>query len=314
MGAYIRRRLLYMLPTIFVPLVLVFLLLRLAPGDPAGQILGDQATPEQIAALRHTLGLDQPLPVQFLLWLKGVLTLQLGDSLFFHQPVAQILPAYAGVTLEIALVALLIAVLLGLIAGIIAALHRDGVLDRGLIAIAVLGVSLPEFWLALLLIFVFAVTLRWFPVSGYVSPAQGVLASAAAIALPALALGLRQSALLTRMTRSAMLDVLGEPYIVTARAQGLPERTVIGRYALRTASIPVVTVAGLAASYLLSGAVAIELIFSLPGLGKLLVDAVSRRDYPVVEGVVLTIAVMLALLNLLIDLLYAWLDPRIRLR
>ena len=176
-----------------------------------------------------------------------------------------------------------------------------------------LGVSIPEFWLALLLIFVFAVTLRWLPVSGYVPLSQGLLASAATIALPALALGIRQSALITRMMRSAMLDVLDEPYIVTARAQGLDERIVIGRYAMRTAAIPVVTVAGLSASYLLSGAIAIELIFSLPGLGRLLVDAVARRDYPVVEGAVLAIALMLAVLNLIVDLAYAWLDPRVRL-
>ncbi|MBV9491978.1 MAG: ABC transporter permease [Verrucomicrobia bacterium] len=314
MITYILRRLLYMLPTIFVPLVLVFLLLRLAPGDPAAQILGDQATPEQISALRHQLGLDQPLLIQFVIWLKGVLTLQLGDSLFFHQPVLEVIPAYAVVTVQIAALALLIAIIIGLIAGVLAAIRRDSILDRGLVAMAVLGISLPEFWLALLLIFVFAVTLRWFPVAGYVPPTEGLLACASTIALPALALGIRQSALITRMTRSAMLEVLDEPYITTARAQGLPEATVIRRYALRMASIPVVTVAGLAASYLLSGVVAIELIFSIPGMGKLLVDAVARRDYPVVEGVVLTISVMLAFLNLLIDLLYAVLDPRIRLK
>lgn len=311
---YIGRRLLYSLPTIFVPLVLVFFLLRLAPGDPATQILGDNATPEQITALRQQLGLDQPIPVQFLLWLKGLFTLQLGNSLFFNKPVLELIPHYAAVTLQITVLALLVALLIGLSAGITAALLRGKIFDRGIVAVTVFSVSLPEFWLALLLIFIFAVSLRWFPVAGYVPLDEGILVSLGTLALPALALGIRQAALLTRMTRSAMLDVLDEPYVTTARAQGLPERTVIGRYALRTGAIPIVTVLGLATSYLLSGAVAIEIIFSLPGMGKLLVDAVTRRDYPVVEGAVLTIAVILVIINLLVDLGYALLDPRIRLK
>ncbi len=313
MGKYLLRRLGLMLPTIVVPMVLVFLLLRLAPGDPAAMILGDQATTVQIAALRHEMGLDRALPIQFATWAGHVLSLDLGQSLFFHKPVTALIAEYAVVTVHVAIVALLLAVSLGVVLGSLAAMRRDTLLDRGLVAAAVLGISLPEFWFALLLIFLFAVTWPIFPVAGYVEFRHGGWASALSIALPALALGIRQSALMTRMARSAMLDVLGEGYITTARAQGLPERTVIGRYALRMAAIPVVTIAGLSASQLLSGAVAIEMIFSLPGLGKLLIDAVSRRDYPVVEGVVLAIAVMLALLNLLVDLLYAWLDPRIRL-
>lgn len=314
MAKYIGRRLLYSLPTIFVPLILVFFLLRLAPGDPAAQILGDNATPEQITALRQQLGLDQPLPVQFLLWLKGLFTLQLGNSLFFNKPVLELIPSYAAVTLQVTVLALLIALIIGLVAGIGAALLRGKIFDRGIVGLTVFSISLPEFWLALLLIFVFAVSLRWFPVTGYAPLSEGILVSLGTLALPALALGIRQAALLTRMTRSAMLDVLDEPYVTTARAQGLPERTVIGRYALRTAAVPVITVLGLAASYLLSGAVAIEIIFSLPGMGKLLVDAVSRRDYPVVEGAVLAIAIILVIVNLLVDLCYAILDPRIRLK
>jgi peptide/nickel transport system permease protein len=310
---YIGRRLLLVLPTIFVPLVLVFLLLRLAPGDPAAQVLGDQATPDQVAALRHEMGLDQPLVFQFVIWLKGVLTLHLGSSFFFRQPVIEVLPSYAFVTIQVALLALFIALVIGACAGVVAALQRNTPIDRGLVALAVLALSLPEFWFALLLIFLFAVTWRIFPVAGYVAPSEGLAASFLTIALPAIALGLRQSALMTRMMRSAMLDVMGEPYITTARAQGLPEYQVVTRYALRVAAAPFITVAGLSASYLLSGAVAIELIFSLPGLGKLLIDAVGRRDYPIVEGAVLAIAVMLAMLNLAIDLIYALLDPRVRL-
>lgn len=309
---YLGKRFLLILPTVFVPLVLVFLLLRLSPGDPAGMMLGDQATAEQIAALRTQMGLDQPFLVQFVLWLKNIVTLNLGDSLFFREPVMQIIPRYAWVTILLTVVALTLAVIIGVTMGLISAMNRNKPLDRGVVITAVLGISLPEFWFALLLIFVFSVTLRWFPVAGYNPPSAGMMAFGATIFLPALALGVRQSALMTRMMRSSMLDVLNEPYITTARAQGLPESTVIGRYAMRTAAMPVVTVVGLSAGYLLGGAVAIELIFALPGLGRLLVEAVGRRDYPLVEGGVLTIAVVLAFLNLLIDVIYALIDPRIR--
>lgn len=309
---YLGKRFLLILPTIFVPLILVFLLLRLSPGDPAGMMLGDQATPEQIAALRTKMGLDQPLVVQFLLWLKNIVTLNLGDSLFFREPVMRIIPRYAGVTLLLTLAALTLAVVIGITLGLVSAMNRNKPVDRAVVTAAVLGISLPEFWFALLLIFVFSVTLRWFPVAGYNPPSAGMIAFGATIFLPALALGVRQSALMTRMMRSSMLDVLNEPYITTARAQGLPERTVIGRYAMRTAAVPVVTVVGLSAGYMLGGAVAIELIFALPGLGRMLVEAVGRRDYPLVEGGVLTIALVLAILNLAIDVIYALLDPRIR--
>jgi len=309
---YLSKRFLLILPTIIVPLLLVFLLLRLSPGDPAGMILGDQATADQLQALRSELGLDQPLWVQFLLWAKGIVTLDLGNSLFFRKPVIEIIPSYAMVTILLALVALLLAIVIGVVSGVISAMNRNKPVDRGVVTAAVFGISIPEFWFALLLIFVFAVTLRWFPVAGYKPPSAGAIAWASTMALPVLALGIRQSALMTRMMRSSMLDVMGEPYITTARAQGLPERTVIGRYAMRTAAIPVVTVAGLSAGYMLGGAVAIEIIFALPGLGRMLVEAVGRRDYPLVEGGVLTIALVLAVLNLLIDVVYALLDPRIR--
>lgn len=309
---YLAKRFLMILPTIFVPLILVFLLLRLSPGDPAGMMLGDQATPEQIAALRAELGLDQPIWTQFFIWLKDILTLNLGDSIFFRKPVMEVIPPYAAVTIQLAAVGLVLAIMFGVTLGTLSAMKRNKPVDRAVVTSAVLGISLPEFWFALLLIFLFAVTLRWFPVAGYNPPSAGLIAFASTIFLPALALGIRQSALMTRMMRSSMLDVLNEPYITTARAQGLPESKVIGQYAMRTASIPVVTVAGLSAGYMLGGAVAIEIIFALPGLGRMLVEAVGRRDYPLVEGGVLTISLVLAVLNLAIDIVYAWLDPRIR--
>ncbi len=309
---YLAKRFLLILPTIFVPLLLVFILLRLAPGDPAGMMLGDQATADQIAALRQELGLDQPLVMQFLLWLKSIFTLDFGNSIFFRKPVVEIIPPYAAVTVLLAVIALALAIAIGVVFGLISAMNRNNPVDRSVVTTAVLGISVPEFWFALLLIFVFSVTLRWFPVAGYNPPSAGLIAFGATIFLPALALGIRQSALMTRMMRSSMLDVLNEPYITTARAQGLPESKVVGRYAMRTASIPVVTVAGLSAGYMLGGAVAIEIIFALPGLGRMLVEAVGRRDYPLVEGGVLAISLVLATLNLVIDIIYAILDPRIR--
>lgn len=312
MTRYLIKRFLLVLPSIFVPLIVVFFLLRLAPGDPAGMILGDQATTADLEALRHELGLDRSIFIQFGLWLKNILTLNLGDSLFFRERVIDIIPRYFVVTFLLTIVALVLAILIGVSTGVLAALKRDTIVDRTLVANAVLGISLPEFWFALLLIYVFAVSLGWFPVAGYTAPSEGFLLWSATIALPALALGIRQSALMTRMMRSSMLDVLNEPYITTARAQGLRERTVIGRYAMRTAAVPVVTIVGLSASYMLSGTVAIEIVFALPGLGRMIVESVARRDYPLVEGGVLAIALMLACLNLLIDLIYAWLDPRIR--
>ncbi|WP_171181476.1 ABC transporter permease [Ruegeria sp. HKCCD8929] len=309
---YIGKRFLLILPTIFVPLIMVFLLLRLSPGDPAGMILGDQATAEQIAALRAELGLNEPLGVQFVIWLKNIVTLDLGNSLFFRDPVVEIIPRYAGVTVGLATIALVLAILIAVIAGSFSALKRNSIVDRSIVTTTVLGISVPEFWFALILVFVFAVTLRWLPVAGYTPPSAGIIAWGTSIALPALALGIRQSALMTRMMRSSMLDVLGEPYITTARAQGLPEHVVIGRYAMKTAAIPVVTVVGLSAGYMLGGTVAIEIIFALPGLGRLLVEAVARRDFPVVEGGVLAISLILAALNLIIDIIYAIIDPRIR--
>ncbi|MCS6758333.1 MAG: ABC transporter permease [Candidatus Devosia euplotis] len=224
----------------------------------------------------------------------------------------QIIPRYTAVTIMLTSVALTLAMAIGICLGLVSAMNRNKPIDRGVVTTAVLGISIPEFWLAPLLIFIFAVTLRWFPVAGYNPPSAGIIAFGATIFLPALALGVRQSVLITRMMRSSMLDVLNEPYITTARAQGLPESTGIGRYAMRTAAMPVVTVADLSAGYMLGGAVTIEIIFALPGLGRMLVEAVGRRDYPLVEGGVPTISLILAVLNLLIDLIYALLDPRIR--
>jgi len=312
MGAYLLKRLLLLLPTAVVPVLLVFFMLQLAPGDPAAVLLGENATPEQVAALRAELGLDQPLLVQFIAFCGNLLTLNLGNSLFLGEPVLESVLAYGVITAQLTLLALLIAVVLGATAGVLSAVYHNRVIDKVTMLVAVLGVAIPEFWLALLLILGFAVTFRWFPVSGYVSASEGLLESLQSLALPALALGLVQAAFIARMTRSAVLDVLGEQFIATARAKGLGTRTVIGRHVVRAASVPIVTVIGLTMAVLLGGAIAVETIFSLPGIGRLLVQAVSRRDYPLIQGIVLVVAVAYVLINLLVDVVYAFIDPRVR--
>jgi peptide/nickel transport system permease protein len=312
MGTYLLKRLLLLLPTAVVPVLLVFFMLQLAPGDPAAVLLGENATPQQVAALRAELGLDQPLLVQFIAFCGNLLTLNLGDSLFLGEPVLETVLAYGVITAQLTLLALLIAVVLGACAGVLSAVHHNRVIDKVTMLVAVLGVAVPEFWLALLLILGFAVTFRWFPVSGYVPASEGLLESLQSMALPALALGLVQAAFIARMTRSAVLDVLGEQFIATARAKGLSARAVIGRHVVRAASVPIVTVIGLTMAVLLGGAIAVETVFSLPGIGRLLVQAVSRRDYPLIQGIVLVVAVAYVLINLLVDVVYAVIDPRVR--
>ena len=293
-------------------MLLVFFMMQLAPGDPAAVMLGANATPEQVAALRDQLGLNQPIWTQFWIFFGNLFTFQLGDSIFLGRPVTEVVLTYGVITAQLTLYALVIAVVLGCGAGIVAALFHDGPVDKVMMLLAVIGVGIPEFWLALLLILFFAVTLRWFPVSGYVPLEAGFWESLQSLTLPALALALIQAAFIARMSRSAVLDVLGEPYIATARAKGLSGWIVISRHVVRAASVPIVTVVGLALAVLLGGAVAVETVFSLPGIGNLLIQGVGRRDYPLIQGIVLVIAVAFVVINLLIDLIYALIDPRVR--
>lgn len=309
---YLLKRLVLLLPTVLVPVTLVFFMMQLAPGDPAAVILGPNATPDQVDALRERLGLDQPLILQFLDFLKSLVTFDLGESIFLGEPVLQTVLLYGVVTVQLTALALAIAVVLGCLAGVMAALFHNKVIDKATMLVAVMGVAIPEFWLALLLILVFAVTLRWFPVGGYVPMTEGLFASLETLLLPALALGLIQAAFIARMTRSAVLDVLGEQYVATAQAKGIAWRDVLRRHILRAASVPIVTVIGLTAAVLMGGAIAVEIVFSLPGIGRLLVQAVARRDYPLIQGIVLIVAVAYVLINLLVDLVYALLDPRVR--
>lgn len=312
MGTYLVKRVLLLLPTVFVPVLLVFFMLQLAPGDPAAVMLGANATPDQVAALRDELGLNQPIWTQFWIFLGNLVTFDLGNSIFLGRPVLDVVLSYGEITLRLTFFALAIAVVLGCGAGILAALFHDKLIDKVTMLLAVIGVGIPEFWLALLLILLFAVTLRWFPVSGYIPLDDGFWASLQSLTLPALALALIQAAFIARMTRSAVLDVLGEPYIATARAKGMSAWTVISRHVVRAAAVPIVTVVGLTLAVLLGGAVAVETVFSLPGIGNLLIQAVGRRDYPLIQGIVLVVAVAFVVINLLVDLLYALIDPRVR--
>jgi peptide/nickel transport system permease protein len=304
MTAYLLRRILIALPTLLGLVVLVFLMVRLAPGDPAVLLAGEFATPETLEAIRARYGLDRSLPEQFLIYLEALLRGDLGESARSRRPVLEELKTYFPNTLELASAAILVAVLTGIPLGVLAALRPGSGLDLSVMVLALLGVSMPVFWFGLLAILIFSVGLGWFPVAG-----KGTLAH---LVLPAITLGINATALLARMTRGTLLEVLSQDYIRTARAKGLAERVVIFKHALRNALIPVVTVVGLEFGTLLSGAVITETIFAWPGLGQLLVGSILARDYPVVQGAVLLVAISFVLINLLVDLLYAAIDPRVR--
>ena len=312
MLGYLLRRAGAVVPILVVVSVVVFSLIHLTPGDPVRIMLREEADPATVATLRHQLGLDQPLPLQYLTWLGRAVQGELGRSIRTNQPVMDAIRQRAPVTLSLAMAALLVALAIGLPAGILAALRRNSVVDVTATLVAISGVSLPSFWLAVLLILVFSLTLGWLPPLGWVSPSRDLGAWVRSLVLPSVTLGVAIAAVLMRMTRASLLEVLELEYVRTARAKGLPERRIVLGHALRNALIPVVTVVGLQAGALLGGAVITETIFALPGVGRLLVDAIFQRDFPIVQGVVLLLAVNFLVVNLLVDLTYAWLDPRIR--
>jgi peptide/nickel transport system permease protein len=296
------RRLALTLPTILAAATLVFALLHLVPGDPVDVMLGESAQPTDREALRRTLGLDRPLPVQYAAFLRGLATADLGRSLVTGTPVVALLAARVPATAELTVAALLVAVALSVPLGLAAAARPGTWIDRGSIGFALLGVSMPSFWLGPMLIILFAIELRWLPVSG-----RGTWAH---LVLPALTLGLGMAAILTRMTRASVLDCLAEDYVRTARAKGVGRGGILLRHALRNALAPVVTILGLQFGALLAGTVITETIFAWPGLGRLLIDAINQRDYPLVQGCILTIAASFVLANALADLVNLWLDPR----
>ena len=312
MKTYVVRRLLALIPVALVVATVAFVLIHLAPGDPAAIIAGPDAPAEDVAQIRRTLGLEHPLHVQLFRWYGRLVQGDLGQSIFLRKPVLEAILDRAEPTVLLTLSATFIAVLIGVPTGVISARHHNTATDQTFMMFALLGISIPNFLLGLLLVLVFGVWLGWFPVAGYSPLEDGWLATARSLVLPAFALGLVQSALIARIARSSMLDVLREQYITTGRAKGLGERLVVYKHALRNALVPTITVIGISFAILISGAVVVETVFNIPGLGRLVVSAVSRRDYPVVQGVVLVIAGIYMLVNLLVDLSYLVIDPRVK--
>ena len=310
--SFLGRRLLQLVPTLFFVSVLIFSLQQLLPGDPALVMAGEERDPAVIAQIRQQYRLDQPLPVQYVYWVKGVLSGDLGESLRIKVPVRTLVAQKLPVTLQLAGMAILIAFLIGVPAGAISAVKKGTGWDYAANLVALWGISTPNFWLGMLLIFLFSIELNWLPASGYVALSENWRASLASTILPAFVLGNAIAAVLMRHTRSAMLEVLESDYIRTARAKGLSEPVVILRHALRNALTPVITLGALELGSLLSGAVLTEQIFSVPGFGKLIVDAVFNRDYAVVQGVVLVTASTYVVLNLIADLAYMLANPRLR--
>lgn len=312
MAGFLLRRLLGLLVVMAIVATMVFVLVRVIPGDPAVAMLGPDATEADVALVRTRLGLDRSISVQYVQFLQGLAQGDLGQSIFLGRPVVQALVERVEPTFCLTILAVLIAAGIGVPAGIGAAVFRGGLLDQALLGWAMLAASLPSFWLGLLCIQVFSVWLGWFPVAGYGDPGAGLLVRLGHLVLPACVLGVISSALITRFVRSSVLDVLGDDYVRTARAKGLAELRVILRHALANALVPILTVIGLTLALLLGGAVVIETVFGLPGIGNLVVSAVLRRDYPVIQGALLVVAGVYVMVNLGIDLLYAIVDPRVR--
>lgn len=312
MGRYLARRLIYLVVQVVLVATLVFLLIRLVPGDPARAILGETASEQQVAAVRHRLGIDRPIQQQYVTWMGRLLHGDLGKSIISGRPVLADVRTRLGNTLELIAVAIVMALLFGIPLGIIAALRANRAPDYALSGIAMLGLSLPNFVVGTVLLLVFALVLHWLPQSQFVSWQQDPVQHVKLLVLPAVTLAASTAAVVMRMTRSSMLEVIRQDYIKSARAKGLSERVVIWRHALRNAVNPVVSIVGLELAGLLGGTVIVETIYGWPGLSSLLLAGVRSRDYPVVQGVVLLIAVLTILINLAVDLAYGLLDPRIR--
>ncbi|MBA2754989.1 MAG: ABC transporter permease [Chloroflexia bacterium] len=312
MTQYILRRLIHSVFIIWGCATLVFILIRLIPGDPVIQMLGPEYSPEAAAALNRKLGLDQPIYIQYVKWFGSVLRGDLGGSISSGESVIGAIKSGLPKTLSLTLVSFLIATVIAVPAGILAALKRNTPVDYAVSVIAFIGVSMPSFWFGIILILLFAVRLGWLPAIGYASLTEdGVWAWFSHLLLPSLAIGAGYAAILMRFIRAGLLEVLGSDYIRTARAKGLAEQRVLVRHALRNSLIPVVTIAGIQLALLLSGAVVIEIVFSIRGLGRILVGAIFDKDYPIVQGAILLVAVIFVLANLVVDIIYTFLDPRI---
>jgi peptide/nickel transport system permease protein len=312
MSGYLVKRVLATIPVMAVVAVFVFSLLRLTPGDPAAIIAGDYASPRDVEQIRHKLGLNEPVYLQFLIWMSQLLQGDLGTSIFSGIPVTQLIAQRVEPTIALTLLTMAIAISVAIPLGMLAAWRAGTWVDRGVMVFAVLGFSLPVFWLGFLLIYTFAVQLSALPVQGYVKLSEGVLPFLRHLILPALTLGLVYTALIARMTRASLLEALKEDYIRTAHAKGSGTGAVLIRHALKNAALPVLTIIGVGFALLIGGAVVTESVFAIPGLGRLTVDAILHRDYPVIQGMILVVSATYVIVNLLVDLSYALLDPRIR--
>jgi peptide/nickel transport system permease protein len=312
MVSYIFRRVLATLPVMAIVALLVFSLLYIAPGDPAAVIAGDQASPADVERIRENLGLDRPFLVQFGAWLWNILHGDLGTSIFTSLPVASLIAQRIEPTLSLMALTLVLTILIAVPLGVMAAWKAGSFVDRAIMAFAVLAFSLPVFVVGYLLAYVFALELEWLPVQGYTPLSQGFWPWLQNLILPAVALGGVYIALIARITRASMLEVLQQDYIRTARAKGLDQRSILFVHALKNAAVPIVTVIGIGVALLIGGAVVTESVFAIPGLGRLTVDAILRRDYPVIQGIVLMFSFLYTLVNLMVDVTYTLIDPRIR--
>jgi peptide/nickel transport system permease protein len=314
MGALIIRRLLQLVPVVLLATTLVFVMVRLAPGDPAEQQLGVRGArdPARVAALRHKLGLDKPIPVQYVIWLKYAVQGDLGNSVKSNKPVMSLIEPKLIATLELILAALVMAVGIAFVLGTLAAVRTGTWVDQVTRAFVVTGLAVPSYWLGLILLLLFAVQWKWLPVSGYVPFRSDPIGNLKHLILPAISLAIFEAAYFTRFLRAGLLDVLNQDYVRTAHAKGLRERTVVGRHALKNALIPMVTVLGLELGTLVGGVVIIEQVFGWSGVGWLALTAVKNRDYPLLQGIVLLVAIGVSLANLLTDVTYTFIDPRLR--
>jgi peptide/nickel transport system permease protein len=312
MVSYILRRLIQTVIVLIFVSMIAFSLLHITPGDPVLIMLGTEATQIQIDALRHDLGLDQPLPVQYMHWFTNMLQGNLGSSILYRENVTKLIAARVPITFQLGLIALVLSTLLSIPAGILSAVRRGSWLDSAITVSANIGMAVPIFWLGILGIYLFALQLGWLPVQGYTSPFDDFWLNTRQLIMPAICLAVVPLASLTRQTRSSMLEVIRQDYIRTARAKGLKERAVITGHALKNAIVPVVTLLGLQLRNLVGGSVLVEQVFNIPGMGRLMVNAVFNKDYVVVQGTIMVVAIVVALANLAVDISYGYIDPRIR--
>jgi peptide/nickel transport system permease protein len=309
---YLLRRFTSLLLTLALSTIVIFMVMEIVPGDPALIILGIGATDETLAALREQMGLDLPLMTRYIQWVSGVLVGDLGTSYTYSVPVSELIAERSIVSLPLAIIALTLSTIIAIPTGILAASRRGQIADTGIMGLTQLGIAIPNFWFAMLMVYVFAVMLRWVPAGGFPGWDQGVFSALKSLVLPAIALALPQAAILSRVTRSALLEALGEDYIRTARAKGLTRSMVLWRHALRNALIPVLTIMGLQFAFLLAGTIIIENVFYLPGLGRLIFQAITQRDLIVVESTVVLLVASVILINFLVDITYALVDPRLQ--